>query len=134
MPGAIPDAINGAAFSGAPTPAGLSDEEKHSYDQLVFFYKHVSYAFLMGTRPQTLTGLTDSPIALATYMLDHDGASLEMIARSFDGQDEGLLHHPALRGLSPRLAAFFSSALAVDSAARPPTAAEFSARLQEALR
>jgi hypothetical protein len=23
-------------------------------------------------------------------MLDHDGASLEMIARSFDGQDEGL--------------------------------------------
>ncbi|WP_455272603.1 epoxide hydrolase family protein [Rhizobium herbae] len=90
MPGAIPDAINNAAFAGAPAPAGLSDEEKRSYDQLVFFYKHVSYAFLMGTRPQTLTGLTDSPIALATYMLDHDGASLEMIARSFDGQDEGL--------------------------------------------
>lgn len=90
MPGAIPDAINNAAFAGAPAPAGLSDEEKRSYDQLVFFYKNVYYALLMGTRPQTLTGLSDSPIALATYMLDHDRASLEMIARSFDGQDEGL--------------------------------------------
>lgn len=90
MPGAVPAELNQASFAGAPAPAGLSDEEKSSYDQLVFFYKHVYYAFLMGTRPQTLAGLADSPIALATYMLDHDGRSLEMIARSFDGQGEGL--------------------------------------------
>ncbi|KRB62090.1 multidrug MFS transporter [Rhizobium sp. Root708] len=90
MPGAIPIEINNASFVGAPAPSGLSAEEKASYDQLVFFYKNVYYAFLMGTRPQTLTGLSDSPIALATYMLDHDRASLEMIARSFDGKDEGL--------------------------------------------
>ncbi|EPE98334.1 epoxide hydrolase family protein [Rhizobium grahamii] len=90
MPGAIPVEINSASFAGAPAPEGLSDEERSSYDQLVFFYKHVYYAFLMGTRPQTLTGLADSPIALATYMLDHDARSLELIARSFDGQKEGL--------------------------------------------
>ena len=90
MPGAIPVEINNASFAGAPAPEGLSDEERRSYDQLVFFYKHVYYAFLMGTRPQTLTGLADSPIALATYMLDHDARSLELIARSFDGQKEGL--------------------------------------------
>jgi pimeloyl-ACP methyl ester carboxylesterase len=90
MPGAIPVEINNASFAGAPAPEGLSDEERSSYDQLVFFYKHVYYAFLMGTRPQTLTGLADSPIALATYMLDHDARSLELIARSFDGQKEGL--------------------------------------------
>lgn len=90
MPGAIPDEINNASFVGAPVPDGLSAEETSSYNQLVSFYKNVYYAFLMGTRPQTLTGLSDSPIALATYMLDHDRASLEMIARSFDGQDEGL--------------------------------------------
>jgi len=90
MPGAIPNEINNASFVGAPAPTGLSDEERSSYDQLVSFYKNVYYAFLMGTRPQTLTGLSDSPIALATYMLDHDRASLEMIARSFDGKDEGL--------------------------------------------
>jgi hypothetical protein len=44
----------------------------------------------MGTRPQTLTALADSPIGLATFLLDHDARSLEMIARSFDGQPEGI--------------------------------------------
>ena len=43
----------------------------------------------MGTRPQTLAALADSPIGLATFLLDHDARSLEMIARSFDGQPEG---------------------------------------------
>ena len=90
MPGAIPAEINGPAFAGAPAPAGLSAEEKSTYDQLVFFYKHVYYAFLMATRPQTLTGLADSPIALATFLLDHDARSLELIARAFDGKTEGL--------------------------------------------
>jgi pimeloyl-ACP methyl ester carboxylesterase len=90
MPGAIPAEVDQAAFAGAPAPAGLTDEEKGTYDQLFFFYRQVYYAFLMGTRPQTLTGLSDSPIGLATFMLDHDARSLEMIARSFDGKAEGL--------------------------------------------
>src|SRR5207302_4747141 len=59
-------------------------------DQLLFFYEHVYYAFEMGTRPQTLVGLSDSPMGLATFLLDHDARSLEMIARSFDGQKEGM--------------------------------------------
>ena len=90
MPGAVPEDVNQASFGGAPAPSGLSDEERSTYEQLVFFYKHVYYAFEMGTRPQTLTALADSPIGLATFMLDHDGRSLEMIARSFDGVAEGL--------------------------------------------
>jgi len=90
MPGAIPAEVDQAAFAGAPAPAGLTDEEKSTYDQLFFFYRQVYYAFLMGTRPQTLTGLSDSPIGLATFLLDHDARSLEMIARSFDGKAEGL--------------------------------------------
>ena len=44
----------------------------------------------MGTRPQTLSGFADSPIGLATFLLDHDARSLELIARSFDGEPEGL--------------------------------------------
>ena len=44
----------------------------------------------MGTRPQTLAGFADSPIGLATFLIDHDAASLALIARSFDGQPEGL--------------------------------------------
>ena len=90
MPGAIPTEINNASFVGAPAPSGLSAEERSSYEQLVFFYKHVYYAFWMATRPQTLTGFADSPIGLATFLLDHDARSLELIARSFDGVKEGL--------------------------------------------
>jgi hypothetical protein len=44
----------------------------------------------MGTRPQTLAALADSPIGLATFLLDHDARSLELISRSFDGVKEGL--------------------------------------------
>jgi len=74
----------------AAQPSGLSDEERSSYEQLVFFYKHVYYAFWMASHPQTMAGFADSPIGLATFLLDHDARSLELIARSFDGQTEGL--------------------------------------------
>jgi pimeloyl-ACP methyl ester carboxylesterase len=90
MPGAIPANIDQASFLGAPAPAGLSEEELFTFNELVFFYKHVYYAFEMATRPQTLTGLADSPIGLAAFLLDHDARSLEMIARSFDGMPEGI--------------------------------------------
>jgi len=96
MPGAIPADINQASFAGAPAPSGLSDEERSSYEQLVFFYRHVYYALWMGTRPQTAAGLADSPIGLATFLLDHDARSLELIARSFDGQTEGLTPNDVL--------------------------------------
>src|SRR5690606_759348 len=75
---------------GKPLPSGLSADEAHAYQQLAEFYKNVYYAFFMGTRPQTLTALADSPIGLATLMIDHDARSLELIARSFDGVPEGL--------------------------------------------
>ena len=71
-------------------PAGLSADEQHAYEQLAAFDKNVYYAFFMGTRPETLVALADSPMGLATFMLDHDGRSLEMIARSFDGKKEGM--------------------------------------------
>jgi pimeloyl-ACP methyl ester carboxylesterase len=96
MPGAIPADIDQASFAGAPAPSGLSTEECSAYEQLLFFYRHVYYAFEMGTRPQTLTGFADSPIALAAFLLDHDARSLELIARVFDGQTEGLTRDDVL--------------------------------------
>jgi pimeloyl-ACP methyl ester carboxylesterase len=56
----------------------------------VFFYKNVYYALWMETHPQTGAGFADSPIGLATFLIDHDARSLELIERSFDGQPEGL--------------------------------------------
>jgi pimeloyl-ACP methyl ester carboxylesterase len=44
----------------------------------------------MGLRPQSLYGISDSPVGLAGYFLDHDQRSYRMIARVFDGETEGL--------------------------------------------
>src|SRR6267142_1224482 len=96
MPAVIPPAIDAAALAGAPVPAGLSADEKHAYEQLAGFYKNVYYAFFMGTRPQTLTALADSPVGLATFMIDHDARSLELISRAFVGVAEGLTRDDVL--------------------------------------
>jgi len=90
MPGAIPADVDAAAFTGAAAPSGLSAEERYAFEALSFFYKHVYYAFEMGTRPQTLTGLADSPVGLAAFLLDHDARSLELISKAFAGQPGGL--------------------------------------------
>jgi pimeloyl-ACP methyl ester carboxylesterase len=100
MPGVVPPAIDAAAFAGAPLPAGLSADEKRAYEQLAAFYRNVYYAVFMGTRPQTLTGLADSPIGLATFMIDHDARSLELISRSFNGVSEGLSRDDVLDNIT----------------------------------
>ena len=81
-------------------PAGLSADEKHAYQQLAAFYKDVYYALFMGTRPQTLTAFADSPVGLATFMIDHDARSLELIARSFNGVAEGLTRDDVLDNIT----------------------------------
>ena len=97
MPATVPPEIDKAAFAGAPAPSDLSDEEKHAYDQLAYFYKHgLGYATEMANRPQTLYALADSPIGLAAWMLDHDGVSMAMMSRVFDGQSEGLTRDDVL--------------------------------------
>jgi pimeloyl-ACP methyl ester carboxylesterase len=100
MPNVVPPAIDAAALTGAPAPAGLSADEKRAYEQLSAFFMDVYYAFFMGTRPQTLAALSDSPFGLATFMIDHDRRSLELISRSFDGVPEGLTRDDVLDNIT----------------------------------
>ncbi|HYS59026.1 MAG TPA: epoxide hydrolase [Gemmatimonadales bacterium] len=91
MPATVPPDIDQAAFAGAPTPSGLSADERQAYDQLAYFYKHgLGYAQEMANRPQTLYGIGDSPVGMAAWMLDHDAVSMALMSRVFDGQREGL--------------------------------------------
>jgi len=101
MAGAVPPEIDQAAFSGAAPPAGLSQEEKHAFEHLSFFYAHgLGYAQEMGNRPQTLYGIADSPVALAAWIIDHDIWSYRLITRVFDGKSEGLTRDDILDNIT----------------------------------
>jgi pimeloyl-ACP methyl ester carboxylesterase len=76
--------------AGDPPPPGLSDEESRTLDQLNYFFTTgVGYGVQMGTRPQTMYGLADSPVTLASWMINHDASSYADIADAFAGHPVG---------------------------------------------
>ncbi|MEU7823099.1 epoxide hydrolase family protein [Catellatospora sp. NPDC049133] len=92
--------VIGAADALANLPAGLSDEERAACEQLDFTWKHVTYALQQGSRPQTLTGLADSPVFLAAWMTDLEAKSLALISRAFDGSAESLSRDDVLDNIT----------------------------------
>ena len=74
MPATVPADVDKALLAGRPPPSGLSAEERRAYEQLERTFKQVDYARLMGSRPQTLYGIADSPVGLAAWLLDHNDA------------------------------------------------------------
>ena len=76
--------------AGGPPPAGLSEEESSTYEQLNAFYlSGLGYGVQMGTRPQTMYGVADSPVGLAAWMINHDADSYQDIAAAFAGHPVG---------------------------------------------
>ncbi len=98
MPGAIPPDIAqalpvpGQLAPGGPPPSGLSADEKRAFEQISTFYTTgAGYAVEMGTQPQTIYGVADSPVGLAAWMINHDAYSYGEIARAFEGHPVGEL-------------------------------------------
>jgi len=86
----FPPDVTRALALGEPAPPGLSEDERAAYDTR----KALSLGYLLeeGKRPQTIGySLSDSPVGLASWLLDHDQHSQEQIARAFDGHPDGSL-------------------------------------------
>jgi pimeloyl-ACP methyl ester carboxylesterase len=95
MPGVLPPEI-AQRFSPAvaqPAPAGLSAEEQRCYEQVSYVYtRGIGYGVQMAMHPQTLYGIADSPVGLASWMADHDAQSYLDITSAFvQGQPVGNL-------------------------------------------
>jgi pimeloyl-ACP methyl ester carboxylesterase len=80
MPATVPADVDKALLAGASAPSGLAADEQRAYEQLVRTFKQVDYARVMGSRPQTLYGIADSPVGLAAWLLDHNDADAQPAA------------------------------------------------------
>jgi pimeloyl-ACP methyl ester carboxylesterase len=103
MPGILSPEISqelpvpGQLAPGGPPPAGLSADEQHAFEQISEFYTTgAGYAVEMGTQPQTMYGIADSPVGLAAWMINHDAYSYGEIAQAFDGNPVGQLTRDAI--------------------------------------
>jgi pimeloyl-ACP methyl ester carboxylesterase len=97
FPATIPADILRSLNVGDPPPAGLSVDEQRAYGELaVLFAKKRAYTSYMGTRPQTLYGLADSPVDLAAWMVDHgDGWAQPAAAVTSAILGQSVNGHPA---------------------------------------
>jgi pimeloyl-ACP methyl ester carboxylesterase len=74
------------ALHGAPVPTGTAEEKAAAAALATFNLTGNAYLLEQSTRPETIGyALSDSPAALAAWMLDHDTDSYTKISRTFLG-------------------------------------------------
>jgi hypothetical protein len=88
----VPPSVLGHIRNGDPAPADLPDAEKRAYEQVAFATCHRGYGVIQGTRPQTIGySLADTPVGLASWLLDHDATSYEHLVKLFAGHPFGAI-------------------------------------------
>jgi pimeloyl-ACP methyl ester carboxylesterase len=82
--------VAAAIFGAAPEPEGLTQEERQAFDPFRTQFRK-GYIAEQGQSPQTIGyALTDSPVGLASWILDHDIDSYLKISRAFvEGKPAG---------------------------------------------
>lgn len=86
----IPPEVLRATALGEPAPAGFSPEEKLAYDQRKS--RTLGYFTEQATRPQTIGfSLSETPIGLAAWLLDHDAHSYDQMVKAITGNPDGEL-------------------------------------------
>jgi pimeloyl-ACP methyl ester carboxylesterase len=85
-----PPEVAAAIFGGAPEPEGLTPEERQAFDPFRAQFRK-GYIAEQGQSPQTIGyALTDSPVGLASWILDHDTDAYLKISRAFvEGKPAG---------------------------------------------
>jgi pimeloyl-ACP methyl ester carboxylesterase len=76
LPAAVPPEVGAALATGAPAPAGLSDQERAAFEASRKYTMSGSAAYfvMLSARPQAVGySLNDSPAGLAAFMLVHPG-------------------------------------------------------------
>lgn len=79
LPSTVPPDVGAVLAVGGTAPAGLSEQERAVFEALKAYSRNgnTAYVSMMGARPQAVGyGLTDSPVALAAFMLVHPGFAL----------------------------------------------------------
>lgn len=94
MPGILPPDVSAQInfVIGGPAPSGLSADEAKAWDSLMrIFTEGVGYAAELATQPQALYGIADSPIGLASWLINPDSVAYQDIADGLHGHPVGNL-------------------------------------------
>jgi pimeloyl-ACP methyl ester carboxylesterase len=86
----FPPDVLAAVFGGGRVPPGIPQKEQEAFGAAGAAFRR-GYLTEQGEHPQTIGyALTDSPVGLAAWMLDHDADSYQKISHAFvDGQPAG---------------------------------------------
>ena len=96
-----PPAIERALIAATRCRVVLSDEEKRRWSSWTSTPARLAYAYMMASRPQTLTALADSPVGLAAFMLDHGEAGhSELVNRLLNGTSQRLTRDDVLDNIT----------------------------------